>query len=67
MKVIYDDASDILTIRLREIVATESDELRPGVIVDLDARGDLVAIEILDASRRVDDPSGLRNRDIDAA
>lgn len=67
MKVIYDDASDILTIRWREIVATESDELRPGVIVDLDARGDLVAIEILDASRRVDDPSGLRSRDIDAA
>jgi uncharacterized protein YuzE len=55
MKVNYDQASDTLTIVLRDDVAiTESDEDRPGVVLDYDAEGGLVSVEILQASRVTD-------------
>jgi uncharacterized protein YuzE len=45
MKVNYDQASDTLTIVLRDDVAiTESDEDRPGVVLDYDAEGGLVSV-----------------------
>ena len=56
MKVSYDERTDTLSVVLKgEAEVVESDEGRPGVILDYDADGDLVSLEILDASRRVSD------------
>ena len=56
MKVLYDQRSDTLSVVLKDgIDVTTSDEDKSGVILDYDADGNLVALEILDASRRVTD------------
>jgi len=56
MKVRYDRETDIMIITLREAAIRESDEVRPGVIADFGADGGVVRFEILDASKRVEDP-----------
>lgn len=54
MKVTYDITTDSLTVILREKVSiAESDEDKPGIILDYDKDGNLVSIEVLDASKRV--------------
>ena len=56
MKARYDPQSDTLSLILKEEAAVaESDEGNPGVILDYDDQGNLVSLEILDASRRVTD------------
>ncbi len=59
MKVIYDRETDTLTIILSDTPVEESDEDKPGTILDYDAEGNLVSLEILDASHRVKSPSQI--------
>jgi YD repeat-containing protein len=54
MKVAYDPRTDTLTVILRDDTpVSESDEDKPGIILDYDEQGNLVSLEILDASKRV--------------
>ena len=56
MKASYDSHTDTLSLFLKtNAKVVESDEARPGVILDYDADGNLVSLEILDASTRVTD------------
>ena len=59
MKVNYDSKTDILTIIFTETLVAESDEDKPGVILDYDDKGNLVSLEIMDASQRVSVPSKI--------
>ena len=54
MRITYDRRTDTLSFVLKEgVTVSESDEGKPGVILDYDEVGDLISLEILDASRRV--------------
>ena len=54
MKATYDARTDTLSIILRaDAAVAESDEDKPCVILDYDEDGNLVSLEISDASRRV--------------
>ncbi len=56
MKVQYDPAADAMYIRLAEGEVVDSDEVREGVVFDYDANGRVLGIEVLDLSRRADNP-----------
>lgn len=50
MKVCYDAETDSLTLTLSEEQIRESDEPQPGVIIDFGYDGQIVGLEILQAS-----------------
>jgi uncharacterized protein YuzE len=52
MKVKYDSEVDAVFLRLSDADILESEEMQPGVIVDFDANGKIVALEFLNATER---------------
>ncbi len=59
MKVIYDRETDSMTIIFADSPVAESDEEKPGMILDYDDSGNIVSLEILDASRHIALPDRL--------
>jgi len=59
MKVTYDPEVDVLRILLSDSPVSESDEDKPGVILDYDKEGNVVGLEILEASKRITNPRSV--------
>lgn len=53
MRLRVDRESDALYLRLDESEIIESEETQPGIIIDFNAEGKIVGIEILNLSQRI--------------
>ncbi|MBN1966744.1 MAG: DUF2283 domain-containing protein [Anaerolineae bacterium] len=60
MRIKYDPTVDVLMIYLREGTYAISEEVAPGMIVDLDDEHRPLRIEILDASHTLELDSGVQ-------
>lgn len=61
MKSRYDPETDALYVRFADAAVAESEEIRPGIVLDYDAEGRVVAIEIIDASEHLSMGADLRS------
>ena len=57
----YDTETDALYVRFADVAVAESEEVRPGVVLDFDAEGRIVAVEILDVSEHIARGADLRH------
>jgi len=56
VKINYDPDVDVLRIIFSNAPVEESDEEKPGIILDFDKNGNIVGMEILNASKRMENP-----------
>lgn len=59
MKVKYDVEVDVMRIIFSESEISESDEEKQGIILDYDNKGNIVGIEILNASKKIVNPKSV--------
>jgi uncharacterized protein YuzE len=52
MKLEFDPEADAAYLELTDSTVEQSREIQPGIIVDYDAEGQIVGIEILSVSKR---------------
>jgi uncharacterized protein YuzE len=60
VKFAYDAEVDAVRVLFSDATIEESDEDKPGTILNQDAEGNIVGIEILDASKRMPNPHYIR-------
>ena len=60
MKISYDPEVDVLRVLFNARPIEESDEERPGLILDYDSAGNLLGIEVLAVSKRATTPQSWR-------
>ncbi len=56
MKVTYDRGADAMYIVFRELPVDRTSHVQPGIILDYAVDGELVGMEILWASQRMEEP-----------
>lgn len=59
MKIKYDKEVDIINIQFSDAEIFETDEDKPGVIIDYDKNGNIVEIEVLNASKNIYQPTKI--------
>ena len=52
MKMQYDEKADALYLRLDDSKIVESEEVRPGIVLDFNGSKEVVGIEVLGVKRR---------------
>ncbi len=52
MKIEYSKEADALYVYFKEEFVAKSKEIEDGVVIDFDAKGQLIGIEVLDVSQR---------------
>lgn len=57
MKVHFDQKSDAIYFRLDDSQILESEEVKPGVILDFNDKNQVVGVEILNVQKRVPEAS----------
>ncbi|MCP5157926.1 MAG: DUF2283 domain-containing protein [Gammaproteobacteria bacterium] len=56
MKLEFDAQADAVYLELIDVEVEESKEIQPGIIMDYDAEGQIVGIEVLYVSKRAELP-----------
>jgi uncharacterized protein YuzE len=65
MRMRVDHGADAIYLNLTDRPIKDSEEVAAGIVVDYDAEGRIVGVEILDASKRTDDPEVLKQFSFD--
>jgi uncharacterized protein YuzE len=59
IRIKYDKEVDVVYIQFSEKQVAESDEDKLGIILDYDAEGNIVGIEVLEASKKMVQPNSV--------
>lgn len=59
MLIKYNIEADAVYIKFSEGKVVESDEDKPGIILDYDENGNIIGIEVLEASKKIIQPNGV--------
>jgi uncharacterized protein YuzE len=60
MKLEFDPIADALYLEISDNDVEKSEEIKPGVILDYDATGNIVGVEVLSVSKRSKDSSPMK-------
>lgn len=59
MNIMFDPAQDILQVSFRVAPVHETSQISPGLILDYDEDGNVIGLEVRQASQRVEDPQSV--------